>query len=125
MGDILRFNSDHINVAFAYDGAPDHYIHFQYPQGVDVSRLEILVQHSGVGWKSLGPLTYMVKLPQIIFPPHAKLVVQGFVNGQSSSYSGHLVRGAMYQVNAAPGHYPLPAWLSTSGAHGCGYNSPQ
>lgn len=94
---MLRYNHDHMDVNFAYQGAPDHYVNFNwssYPNGAYV-----LVEDM-TGWKSLGSLRKTMLLPEIIFSPYSKIKVQTTdVNGNPKLLMiSTLVRGGHYTI---------------------------
>lgn len=125
MAGILRFNADHTNVAFAYNGAPDHFVYFKLCPGLNPYNLQVLVQDTSTDWKTLGPVRETIQLPQIIFPPYARMIVQGKLdNGQPISFIGHLKRGHTYLLDKnVSGQHQLPSFTFANGCSCCAYNT--
>lgn len=128
MADILYWKGpDYITTAFGYNGSPTHFIHFNMCPELRNANLQVLVQDTSYdGWKTLGPIQSTINLPRVVFPPNAKIIVQGKNHlNKNISFTGYLKQGATYLLGTPnSGNHNMGSYIGmTNGYTCCPYNS--
>ena len=128
MGDILRHNWTFYDIprsVLGYNGA--EFINFSIttPNLQPGSVFVFLTDSSEIyDARGLGPIQKSMKIPDVIYPPDAKVIVTAKnKNGQRVEFQGPLKRGSSYVIDQdMAGNHRLNGAISTGSC--CSYNSP-
>jgi hypothetical protein len=129
MGDILNVNWSWLNIPRSAKGySPSDFIQFKVttPDLVPDSLYVFTTDSSEIyDARGLGALRNSMKVPNIVYPPYAKVIVTGLNrSGQKVEFHGHLQRGATYILDhAMPGKHRMYGSISTENCGCCAYTT--
>lgn len=121
MGDILNLNWSYLDIPkYARGNSAADFIWFKWDNTIDPSQYSIYVEDVSSGIRTFGKLQPSIKIPNVFFPPNARLFVQN--SSGTVQFDGRLKRGSTYNLSSPRrGMQPLLSTVNTSGT--CSYNT--